>query len=245
MSDIGQLDIGQLKTAIIGLIGLAATAEQELLAAAPAGEPGNPQRWAALPLIAHNTQFRQQQAERLAAIAGGTEPPEFADVDHQSAELYRTLAAQPAEQAGRESWAVAGELIDRTRSAAPEDLLDPARHPWLRGRQLWLQIIVRGFWHATGHVGDYYLSHGRAEQAVALASHAVATADYLAAPLAARGMAVYNLGCAQAGAGLLDGAAAAIGEAVTLNPDLRANTARDPDLTALRDSGRLAGVLAR
>jgi hypothetical protein len=78
---------------------------------------------------------------------------------------------------------------------------------------------------------------------VALAEHAVATAGFLGAPAAARGMAMYNLACAQAGAGLLDAAAAALIEAVALNPDVRANAARDSDLATLRDSGRLAAVL--
>jgi len=78
---------------------------------------------------------------------------------------------------------------------------------------------------------------------VALAEHAVATATYLGAPAPARGMASYNLACARARAGLLDEAAAAVTEAVALNPDVRANAVRDADLAAVRDSGRLAGLL--
>ena len=52
-------------------------------------------------------------------------------------------------------------------------------------------------------------------------------------------MASYNLACARAGAGLLDEAAAAVAEAIALNPDVAANAARDPDLASLRDSGRM------
>jgi hypothetical protein len=143
----------------------------------------------------------------------------------------------------RDSWRVAGELTDEVRLVDLQDLTEPARNPWLRGRQLWLQIIVRGFWHPAGHLGEYYLSHGQPARAVALAEHAAATASYLDAPAAGRGMASYNLACAQAGAGLLDESAAAISEAVALNPDLRANTLRDGDLTAVRESGRLAALL--
>lgn len=46
---------------------------------------------------------------------------------------------------------------------------------------LWLQIVVRGFWHPTVHLGDYYLAHGQAERAIALHVHALATARYLRA----------------------------------------------------------------
>ncbi len=235
--------IKQLRAAITGLIGLAAAEEQALLASAPPAEAGQPSRWAAVPLIAHNTVFRRQQLIRLRAIADAETPPEFGDVDHASADLYRELAAAPAGVVACESWQVAGDLIAAVHAATQDDLLDPSRHPWLRGRQLWLQVIVRGFWHPTGHLAEYYLSHGQPGRAVALAESCVAVAGYLGAPAPARGMASYNLACARAGAGQLDEAAAAVAEAVALNPDVRANAGRDRDLAAVRDSGRLAAIL--
>jgi hypothetical protein len=239
-----------LRAAVTGLIGLAAAAEQELLAEPGLLEPplpeaiGGARDWAAAPLVAHNTEFRRQQVQRLRAIRSGHAPPEFADIDHASVTLYAELAAQPADAVARDSWRVAGELAEEMRQVSDADLTEPARNPWLRGRQLWLQVVVRGFWHPTGHLGDYYLSHDQPDRAVGLAEHAVAAAQYLGAPAPARGMASYNLACARAGAGLLDEAAAAVAEAVILNPDVRANAMRDTDLAAVRDSGRLAGVLS-
>lgn len=237
-------DVQQLRAAITGLIGLAATEEQQLLSTAPAAEQGTPQHWAAKPLVAHNTEFRQQQLQRLRAIRRGETPPEFAEADHESADLYAALTAQPAAAVASDSWQAAGELVTEVRLVSAEDLLDPGRHAWLRGRKLWLQIIVRGFWHPTGHLGEYYLKHGLPERAVALARHAVTTAGYLRAPESAQGMACYNLACAQAGAGLVPEAAGAVREAISLNPDLQANAARDPDLAAVRDGGRLTDLLS-
>ncbi len=236
-------DVASLRVAMTGLIGLAATEEQALLAVAPVAEEGQPDRWAAVPVVAHNTDFRAQQVVRLTAIANQQAPPEFAELKHASASLYQELAARPAATVGHDSWRVAGELIAAVQSACAQDLLDPSRHPWLRGRQLWLQIIVRGFWHPTGHLVDYYVRHGRPERAVAMAENAVTAASYLTAPAPARGMASYNLACARAGAGLLDDAADAVAEAVTLNPEIGANAGRDPDLAVLRAHGKLAAVL--
>jgi hypothetical protein len=232
-------EAASLRRAVAGLISLAAAEEQRLAAAADPAEAGGPRCWAALPVIAHNTAFRRQQVSRLRAIRARRTPPEFADVDHESAALYAELSAQPLDAVAAESWTAAGDLLAELRSACDEDLLDPSRNPWLRGRQLWLQIIVRGFWHPAGHLGAYCAGHGRHDEAVALAAHAVAAAEYLSAPDAALGMTRYNLACAQAGAGALDAAAAAVNAAVALNPDLRANAARDSDLAALRDSGRI------
>jgi hypothetical protein len=236
--------IQDLKSAIIGLLAFAAAEEQMLLAAAPAGEPGSPRCWAAVPLVAHITEFKRQQVQRLQAIRLGQIPPEFGEVDHSSGELYHDYAARPAAAVAADAGQVASELIAGLNSAGPDDLRDPSRHPWLRGRQLWLQIIVRGFWHPAGHLGGYYLGHAQPDRAVALAAHGVATASYLGVPDPARGMASYNLACALAQVGRPDQAVAALREAVTLNPDVRANARRDPDLAVLRDSGRLDVPLA-
>jgi hypothetical protein len=223
-----------LRTAIIGLVGFASAEDQMLLAASQPGEAGDATCWAALPLIAHNAEFRSQQAERLAAIAEGRTPAEYGEIDHSSPQVYERYRTLTAGQVAIEASASAGDLVGRLSLIADEDLLDPSRNPWLKGRQLWLQIIVRGFWHPTGHLLDYYLAHGQPDRAVALAAHAVATASYLDAPGPAHGMACYNLACAQSRTGDLDQAAATISEAIALNPDLRANAARDPDLQDLR-----------
>jgi hypothetical protein len=236
-------DVTELRAAIAGLIGFAAGQEQVLLAAAPRGEQGDPACWGSGPLVAHNTEFRRQQVQRLRAIRSGLAPPEFAEVDHRSPDLHAELSAQPPDAVGRDSWRVSGELIEELALVSQADLLDPSRNPWLRGRQLWLQVTVRGFWHPAGHLGSYYLSHGQAARAVTLAEQAAQAAAVLRAPAPARGMASYNLACAQAGAGLLDEAAATVAEAVALNPDVRANAARDSDLAVVRERGLLTALL--
>jgi hypothetical protein len=234
---------GELRAAVAGLLGFAAAREQVLLAQAPPAEAGTAARWAAVALLAHNTEFRRQQVRRLDAIRRGDVPPEFGEIDHASAATYGAYASQAAAEVAAASWQSAGDLLAGLAATADADLLDPARNPWLRGRQLWLQVIVRGFWHPLGHLGEYYLAHGQAGRAVSLAADAVATAASMDAPAMARGMAGYNLACAQAGAGQPDEAVAILTEAIMLNPDVRANAARDPDLTGLRDSGRLTALL--
>jgi hypothetical protein len=234
---------GQLRLAIIGLLSFAAAEEELLLAGASqdsqptgAGPAGSPRRWAAVPVIAHNTEFKQQQVLRLAAISCGQQPPEFTEIDHRAAATYRRYA-QPADQAASRSHQITRALLDAVSGTSDADLLDPARHAWLRGRQLGLQIIVRGFWHPTGHIADYYLQHGKAGRAVALQEHAVATAGYVGSPPAAIGMAYYSLACVLAMSGLTSAAADALRQAIALNADLRDKAARDPDLAALRAAG--------
>jgi hypothetical protein len=52
-------------------------------------------------------------------------------------------------------------------------------------------------------------------------------------------MAACSLACAQARVGATGDAIQTLKEALALNPDLRANAQRDPDLAGLRDSGHL------
>ena len=234
-------DTRPLRAAVSGLLSFAAAEEQALLLATPGSEEGSPDRWAAVPLVAHNNQFKIQQSERLSALRSGHIPPAFAEVDHSSVEVYRGYCA-PAGDVLLESRRVTAKLIDGTWALPDEDLLDPARHPWLNGRLLWLQIIVRGFWHPTGHLGEYYLSHGESDRAVALGEHGLATARYLGAPAQAAGMAGYSLACALARAGRPDEAASVLAEAIEANPDLRVNAGRDPDLAGLRQAGLVAAL---
>jgi hypothetical protein len=56
-------------------------------------------------------------------------------------------------------------------------------------------------------------------------------------------MAAYSLACAQAQTDAADDATHALAQALALNPDLRANAQRDPDLARLRDSGQLEALL--
>ncbi len=229
----------ELRTALAGLLSFAAAEEQALLAATafrPDNDRGSPDRWAAVPVVAHNNQFKDQQAERLGCVLSRRVPPAYNEVDHASAEVYQGYLAQPPDAVLAECRRVSLELIDGSWALGDEDLLEPARHPWLNGRLLWLQIVVRGFWHPTGHLGDYYLAHGQPGRAVALQAQGLAMARYLGAPAAAAGMAGYSLACAQAQAGQPDQAARTLAEAIDANPDLRANAGRDPDLRVLREA---------
>jgi hypothetical protein len=232
-------DLLRLKGAITGLIGFAATEEQILLATGDPGENGSRQNWAALPVVAHNTEFKAQQARRLSAIRQGQDPPEYAEINHTDADVYRSYCDVPRERVADDSIRVTGALIEGLVAMNADDMFDPSRHPWLRGRQLWLQVVVRGFWHPTGHLSDYYLAHSQPARAVALTRQAVTAAQYFGVPDEAAAMASYNLACALAKAGHLDDAAAAVSETVALNPGLRAKVGTEPDLAALRESGLL------
>jgi len=239
-------DIWHIRNAVIALIAFAGVEDEMLLGSAGESGPdeGSPQRWAARPLVAHNTEFKRQQVLRLEVIRDHKTPPPFPEIDHGSEEVYRGYSEQPLETVREDSRRTTKALIDEVGAASDEDLLDPSRNPWLDGRHLWLQVVVRGFWHPTGHLGEYYLVHGKTGAALSTQARACALATCLSAPDAARGMALYNLACAQARADMAAEAAETLREAIALNAQLQANARRDTDLAVLRNDGWLDALLA-
>lgn len=232
-------DIGVLRRALVGLIRHSCGEEEQIILAADGGEQGSPEQWAAHAIVAHNTEFKRQQVERLRCVARRASPPTFPETDHRSAEDYANCAGRDRAEVRAESCRVGEDLIEAIDRVTDEDLCDPGRNPWLAGRQLWLQVVVRGFWHPMGHVGEYHLQRRGVASAVALQQWCVASAEHLRAPVAALGMARYNLGCAQAWAEMLPEAAASIRVATALNGDLGAKSLDDPDLEPLRAAGLL------
>ena len=229
-----------LRGAIGGLVAFAAEEEAVLLAASAPGAVAadGPDHWAAPAAIAHNTEFKHQQVQRLQAVLSGTTPPAFGDIDHASAQVYQRYAGQPAGAVAAASRRVTDELIGALPAIPDEDLTDPRRNSWLGGRQLWLQIIVRVSGTRSG-ISASTTSRTASRSAASRCTRAVETAGRLAAPAPARGMACYGLGCAQARSGRPDDALATIRQAISLNPELRASAGRDPDLAALREARRL------
>jgi hypothetical protein len=237
-------DTRTLKTAMVGLIRRAAI-EDELLLISTSGhdDAGDAQRWAPAPTVAHNTQFKREQVARLEAILRHETPPDFAAVDHASEATYRAFVALSPALVAETSRRTTDDLVDALLRLPDDDLIDPRRHDWLRGRPLWLQVIVRGFWHPLGHVGDWYVANGMTERGVALRRDAVTFAEYLHAPAESQGMAWFSLACTYATLGTTEEAVLALERAATLNHDLRARVATEPELEAVREDRRVVALV--
>jgi hypothetical protein len=120
-------DAFALRTVITGLIGFAAAEEEMLLTAATCAgddDAGGPHRWAAVPLLAHITEFKSQQSERMRALLSWQTPPEFADIDHASPSVYAACASRSRADVVADARATTAALLDGVRAVSDEDLLD-------------------------------------------------------------------------------------------------------------------------
>jgi hypothetical protein len=101
-----------LRCSIVGLIGSALVEEEILLASDAKLTAGGPECWAAVPLGAHNTEFKRQQVERLEAVQARRVPPDFGETDHRSEETYRRYHEAPADRVLTEGRTVSARLVD-------------------------------------------------------------------------------------------------------------------------------------
>ncbi len=82
-----------------------------------------------------------------------------------------------------------------------------------------------------------------AERGVALRRDAVAFAEYLHAPAESQGMVWFSLACTYAALGTTEEAVVALERAATLNHDLRARVATEPELEAVRQDRRVVALI--
>jgi len=202
-------------------------------------DSGSASSWSAKALLAHVTDFKHQQVVRVACLLRGEQAPDFAPVDHLDPAVYAGYEAPPWGEVLAGAEGVSAELVSRTRELDENVLTEPGPN----GRTLWAQLLVRGVWHSSGHIGPFLARRGRPDKAEELQRRLVDRARELGLPPkpGSWAMGLYNLACAQVAGGRLTDARAALDEALALDPALARSVETDPDLDPLRADWRSGG----
>jgi len=202
-------------------------------------DSGSASSWSAKALLAHVTDFKHQQVVRVACLLRGEQAPDFAPVDHLDPAVYAGYEAPPWGEVLAGAEGVSAELVSRTRELDENVLTEPGPN----GRTLWAQLLVRGVWHSSGHIGPFLAQRGRPDKAEELQRRLVDRARELGLPPkpGSWAMGLYNLACAQVAGGRLTDARAALDEALALDPALARSVETDPDLDPLRADWRSGG----
>jgi len=224
-----------LQFAVISMLELARAGEREFVAGLPDNErdaAGSPESWSAKAMLAHVTDFKRQQVVRLECIQHGEELPGFPAVDHADSAVYGAYQAEPWKRVLADAERVSAELVARTGELDEAGLSGAGAN----GRTLWAQLLVRGVWHSSGHIGPYLARHGRPDEAEAQARRLVDRARELGLPPTpgSWAMGLYNVACAQVAAGRLGEGSATLAEAISLDPAFARSAEGDPDLEPLR-----------
>lgn len=206
---------------------------------------GSATRWSAKAVFAHVADFRAEQIVRLEAAHTGAEPPEFPLRDHADQELYADYAARSWERVEADATHTTTRLAQLTQELDHHALFTAGAFPWLRGRALWAQVLVRGVWHPSAHLHQYLAEHGHFERIVELQHGVLGAATAAGIPDAPGGrpFALYNLACAQSLCGEIEPALARLSEAVRLDRTLAATARDDNDLRLVRADARFEAAL--
>ena len=207
---------------------------------------GSPMRWSAKATLAHIADFKADQIVRLEAVRTGVEPPELLLRDHSDPELYTDYAARDWNRVGVDGERTATDLREHVQELDAAVLCTPGAFPWLRGRALWAQVLVRGVWHPSAHLHQYLAERGHFERVVELQESLLGAATSAGIPdlPGGRPFALYNLACARSLCGDLEPALTGLEEALRLDPTLAASAQADDDLASLRTGARFGALVA-
>jgi uncharacterized damage-inducible protein DinB len=238
-----------VRAAVVALLDRARAHESAFTAGLSEDEraaTGDPEAWSARALLVHITEFKNEQAIRLQAAATGSEPPQFAPVDHRDPETYNGFLERSWEEAEAEAERVVAALRALTSELDERLLFTPGALPWSRGRALWASVLVRGVWHSSGHLHQFLAEHRDSDRAVGLQQDLYTLAKQSGIPNRPGGLpfAAYNLACALALAGDEDACRDLLAEAVAADSNLARYATEERDLDSMRQKGWFTAQVA-
>jgi hypothetical protein len=193
---------------------------------------GTYEMWSARDLLAHNADWKQWAADRLAAMRGsGT----LQDYDLEAANK-RIFAAH-----ADESWDELLALMAGAQAALVGQL-DQLTEDELAG--VGPLFTGNGYGHPLGHLVDAYRARGDIEHEDALMAALGEQMEALDPGDVWQGTLAYNQVCSAALQGKVEEALEWLRRALHLNPPLVAWSREDPDLASLRDLDEYAAIYA-
>ena len=198
---------------------------------------GTPQLWSAKDHIVHRTFWHQDLVLKLTAILQHQEvEPNKEDDDQINARVFEAHRLDSFSAIHAESERVYAQLITLLEQLSEEDLMDSHRFAPISGeRPLYGSFLGSCYEHDQEHLAQYYSDRNYREQTIAIREQCAKRIVEVEVPAWVKGWFLYNLACFYAQLPELKRAAALLQEALTLAPDLKEHSMRDPDLAALRD----------
>ena len=200
-------------------------------------------KWTTKDVLAHLSAWRSIAAEELEAIRTGGDGPEVVDeIDVKNAEIYdatRDLPADTVLAEGERSWDALLAVLD----ACTEDDLQRMRmrRP---DQEAWQMIPGNTYFHIAQHLDWWHSERGEDADAEDAAKWAHGLAIEAFPEDRRRGVAEYNLGCYYASHGRAAEALPLLQRGFELFPPLVELARTDIDLDPIRETPRIAELLA-
>ncbi len=188
--------------------------------------------WCAKDILAHIAYWKDQRAQRLAALARGEElppsPSHFEQANRTCFERYCDCSWDEVQSFADQAH---GQLVDAVSVLAEDVLANPPSDS--EDRPLWQEVVGTGYTHPLMHVAGYYSDHGWPQRAGQLWKEWGERVAPLDDSPEWQGGVLYNLACSFALTGNQDQAVTALRQALELRPSLTAWSKQDADLSSL------------
>jgi tetratricopeptide (TPR) repeat protein len=224
------------KTRLIEMLERARSEERQFIDSLSVDErsfAGSMERWSAKDIVGFLSFIRGLLAYRLSVAASGKEPEHPNFTDELSADVYQANHAQPWEAILAESDRTFGNMIAQVKKFSNEDLANPGRFPWRKGRPLWQMVLIPAYFLPYYHVAHFYYGRGDAPRANFMQEQVVESLNQMDPDQAWHARSFYNLACFYATTGQKDRAIARLQEALQLAPHLTPWAKEDRDLVSL------------
>jgi hypothetical protein len=193
---------------------------------------GTLDHWSFKDIVSHVTAWTRRAAERIDALRRGEEPPNFDDLDRINAVTFEAQRDRIWADVIADAARIHDDLMQRVEELSDDDLTQPDRFPYQRGRPLVRLITGDGFAHPELHYAQFLFEHGKIARANQLQVDATTLLESLEAW---RNVARYNLACYYALTGQAPQALIELHRSFAVNPNLIEWSKQDTDLDSLRD----------
>jgi tetratricopeptide (TPR) repeat protein len=198
---------------------------------------GTPHLWSAKDHIVHRTFWHQHLIQRVNAILHHQEvPPRGKSDDEINAEVFAEHQRRPWSEIHAESERVYADLLTLVEQLGEDDLNDTQRFAAISGGwPLYAVFLGNCYEHDQEHIVQYYSDRNDLPRAVAVREQCANRVLQADVPERVKGSFLYNLACFYAQQNQLENATSRLQAAIALDPHLKEQAQRDPELAALRE----------
>jgi hypothetical protein len=206
---------------------------------------GSLDSWAIKDVIVHNSTWKVIMSERFIASMSGSNPRSYDDYDAENEKIYQRHREDNWESVARFQEEAYRQLVEQVELAAEDDLVDPDRFAWLKGRSLLKQTFHNGYFHPLWHLALLIIERGEGERGFQMMEEVTRISLTLDESPTWQGQSLYNLACFFALGGEKDKSLENLSQAFTLSPDMIEWSKEDTDLASLWDEPRYQALVGR
>ena len=206
---------------------------------------GSLDSWAIKDVIVHNSTWKVIMSERFIASMSGSNPRSYDDYDAENEKIYQRHREDNWESVARFQEEAYRQLVEQVELAAEDDLVDPDRFAWLKGRSLLKQTFHNGYFHPLWHLALLIIERGEGERGFQMMEEVTRISLTLDESPSWQGQSLYNLACFYVLSGEKDKSLENLSQAFTLSPDMIEWSKEDSDLASLWDESRYLALVGR